>query len=356
MSQDKHSKTEQATPKRLRDSRKKGQVSKSGDLNSALSFLVFALLLGSLGDSLFRNSKSFMYAALSSTKGHALSAANAGTYLTGLLLEVLKIFLPFGLVAVVIGVLSNVVQVGFLFTPEPLKPDFKRLNPMQGAKNVFSKKALFTLVKSLLKLFIVVYLTYQGLQEFLKPLMNLGSTGLEKQFSFFIEVTRSLSVDIASLLLLLAAVDYVMEKREYKQNLMMTKQEIKEEYKQMEGDPKIKQKRQAIQRQMSMARTMQSVEASTVLITNPTHIAIALRYEQGKDDAPVVMAKGLDYKAMKMREKAKEKGIPIMENKPLARSMYYKVEPGSSVPVEMYQAVAEILALVFTMNQKKKVR
>jgi flagellar biosynthesis protein FlhB len=135
---------------------------------------------------------------------------------------------------------------------------------------------------------------------------------------------------------------------------MMTKQEIKDEYKQMEGDPKIKSKRQQKQREMSMARTMQGVEASTVIITNPTHIAIAIRYEQGVDEAPVVMAKGLDYMAMKIREKAKEMDIPIIENKPLARSMYYKVEPGSSVPLEMYQAIAEILALVFTMKRKKK--
>src|SRR5690606_16105087 len=155
------------------------------------------------------------------------------------------------------------------------------------------------LAKSLMKLFIVVYLTYTGLQEFMKPLLNLGGVGLEKLFGFFIEITKSLSINIAGFMVALGLIDFIFEKREYKKNLMMTKQEIKEEYKQMEGDPKIKQKRQQIQRQMSMARTMQSVEASTVLITNPTHIAIALRYEQGKDDAPVVMAKGLDYKAMK---------------------------------------------------------
>jgi flagellar biosynthesis protein FlhB len=155
-------------------------------------------------------------------------------------------------------------------------------------------------------------------------------------------------------MIILGILDFIFQKKEYKKNLMMTKQEIKDEYKQMEGDPKIKSKRQQKQREMSMARTMQGVEASTVIITNPTHIAIAIRYEQGVDEAPVVMAKGLDYMAMKIREKAKEMDIPIIENKPLARGMYYKVEPGSSVPLEMYQAIAEILALVFTMKRKKK--
>lgn len=354
--QDKHAKTEDATPKRLRDSRKKGQVSKSGDLNSAVSFLVFALLLGALGDYLLTNSIEFITLALSQDVGSGLTETNVGTILVQNVMKILLIFMPFGLIAVFIGVATNVVQVGFLFTAEPLKPDFKRLNPVEGMKNIFSKKALFNMFKSIMKLLIVTYLTYTGLQKVMKPIMNLGGVGVEKLFGFFMDTVSTLSVSIATFMIILGVVDFIFQKRDYKKNLMMTKQEIKDEYKQMEGDPKIKSKRQQRQREMSMARTMQSVEASTVIITNPTHIAIALRYEQGKDEAPVVMAKGLDYMAMKIREKAKEMGIPIIENKPLARSMYYKVEPGSSVPVEMYQAIAEILALVFTMNKNKRLR
>jgi len=354
--QDKHSKTEEATPKRLRDSRKKGQISKSGDLNSAVSFLVFALLLGALGDYLLTNSIEYITLALSQDVGSGLTQANVGAILVQNVMKILLIFMPFGLIAVFIGVVTNVVQVGFLFTAEPLKPDFKRLNPIEGMKNIFSKKALFNMFKSIMKLLIVTYLTYTGLEKVMKPIMNLGGVGVEKLFGFFMDTVSTLSVSIASFMIILGVIDFIFQKKDYKKNLMMTKQEIKDEYKQMEGDPKIKSKRQQKQREMSMARTMQSVEASTVIITNPTHIAIALRYEQGKDEAPVVMAKGLDYMAMKIREKAKEEGIPIIENKPLARSMYYKVEPGSSVPVEMYQAIAEILALVFTMNKNKRLR
>jgi len=341
--QDKHSKTEEATPKRLRDSRKKGQISKSGDLNSAVSFLVFALLLGALGDYLLTNSIEFITLALSQDVGSGLTETNVGGILVQNVMKILLIFMPFGLIAVFIGVVTNVVQVGFLFTVEPLKPDFKRLNPIEGMKNIFSKKALFNMFKSIMKLLIVTYLTYTGLQKVMKPIMNLGGLGVEKLFGFFMDTVSTLSVSIASFMIILGVIDFIFQKKDYKKNLMMTKQEIKDEYKQMEGDPKIKSKRQQRQREMSMARTMQSVEASTVIITNPTHIAIALRYEQGKDEAPVVMAKGLDYMA-------------IIENKPLARSMYYKVEPGSSVPVEMYQAIAEILALVFTMNKNKRLR
>jgi len=352
--EDKHSKTEEATPKRLRDSRKKGQVSKSGDLNSSVSFLVFAVLLGALGDYLLKNSLAFLRTSLSADMGRGLTPSDTGVLLLQLALKTLSIFLPFGLIAVAVGIFTNVIQVGFLFTLEPLKPDFKRLNPMEGMKNIFSKKSLFNMFKSIMKLLVVTYLTYKGLQEVMVPLMNLGNVGVEKLFSFFMDTVRNLSIDIATLMIVLGIVDFIFQKKDYKKNLMMTKQEIKDEYKQMEGDPKIKSKRQQKAREMSMARTMQSVEAATVIITNPTHIAIALRYEQGVDEAPVVMAKGLDYMALKIREKAKEKNIPIIENKPLARGMYYKVEPGSSVPVEMYQAIAEILALVFTMNKKKR--
>ncbi|MFH5834841.1 flagellar biosynthesis protein FlhB [Proteiniclasticum sp. C24MP] len=354
MQQDKHSKTEEATPKRLRDSRKKGQVSKSQDLVSSVSFLVFALLLGSLGNYLLQNSVEFMSLALTYHVEEGLTPSFAGNLLVEYVMKILLIFFPFGLIAVFVGVVVNVIQVGFLFTLQPLKPDFKRLNPVEGMKNIFSKKALFNLFKSLMKLLIVGYLTYTGLQKVMVPIMNLGGVGVEKIFTFFMDTVRTLSIGIASFMIILGVLDFIFQKKDYKKNLMMTKQEIKDEYKQMEGDPKIKSKRQQKQREMSMARTMQGVEASTVIITNPTHIAIAIRYEQGVDEAPVVMAKGLDYMAMKIREKAKEMDIPIIENKPLARGMYYKVEPGSSVPLEMYQAIAEILALVFTMKRKKK--
>jgi len=352
--QDKHSKTEEATPKRIRDSKKKGQVSKSQDLVSSVSFLAFALLLGSLGTYLLKNSVDFMGLALTYNVGDGLTPKFVGTLLVQNVMKVFLIFIPFGLIAVFLGVVVNVVQVGFLFTMEPLKPDFKKLNPIEGFKNIFSRKALFKLFTSLMKLLVVGYLSYTGLQKVMVPIMNLGGVGVEKIFNFFIDTVRTLSINIASLMIILGILDFIFQKKEYKKNLMMTKQEIKDEYKQMEGDPKIKSKRQQRQREMSMARTMQSVEAATVIITNPTHIAIAIRYEQGEDDAPIVMAKGLDYMAMKIREKAKELDIPIIENKPLARNMYYKVEPGSSVPMEMYQAIAEILALVFTMNKKKK--
>jgi flagellar biosynthesis protein FlhB len=352
--EDKHSKTEQATPKRLSDSKKKGQVAKSADFNSAVSFLVFALFLGALGQHLFSNSMEFMRAMLQADFVKDMSAGDAGGILMKSVESILMIFLPFGLLAVVLGVVTNIIQVGFIFTAEPLKPDFKRLNPVEGFKNIFSAKSMFKLVKSLLKLIIVSLVAYQGLKKIIMKIINSGQMGIENIFTFFISIVSTISINIAALMIVLGVVDFIFQRREFKKNLMMTKQEVKEEYKQMEGDPKVKAARQQRQRQLSMNRTMQNVEEATVVITNPTHIAIALRYKQGEDRAPVVMAKGLDYMAQKIKDTAKEKGIPVIENKPLARAMYPSVKEGSFVPMELYQAIAEVLAMVYQMEKKNK--
>ena len=351
--QDKHSKTEDATPKRMKDSRKKGQVPKSTEFNSAVSFMAFALFLGTLGQYLFSKSFEMLKYTLQNGFAQELSSRNAGTLLMQDVYSIATIFLPFGLLAVAIGVIANLVQIGFLFTFEPLKPDFKRLNPIEGFKNIFSSKSMFRLLKSIAKLAIVAYITFQGLRSIFAQIINSSQMGIENIFIFFIGIVRTLSMNIAALLIVVGVIDFIFQRRDFKKNLRMTKQEVKEEYKQMEGDPKIKAARQQRQRQLAMNRTMKNVEEATVIIANPTHIAIALRYQQGKDQAPIVMAKGLDYMALKIKEKAKEKGIPVIENKPLARSMYHNVKEGSFVPVELYQAIAEILAMVYKMEKNK---
>lgn len=351
--EDKHSKTEEATPKKVSDSKKKGHVPKSADFNSALSSLVFAMLLGSLGEHLFSRSLETLRASLRTGFGASLSVGEIQRLLLQSLARFSIIFLPFALLAVILGIVSNLIQVGFIFSAKPITPDFKRLNPLEGFKNIFSMKSLFTMVKSVLKLVIVSWITYQGLKEIMVQITNAGQMGIEKLYPFFFDIIKTLSLSIAKIMIVLGVVDFVVQKRDFKKNLRMTKEEIKTEYKQMEGDPKIKSARQQKQREMSRRRTLKNVEQASVIITNPTHIAIALRYELGKDQAPMVVAKGVDYMAQKIKEKAKEKGIPIIENKPLARAMYPKVEEGSFVPVELYQAIAEILALVYQMEKNK---
>lgn len=353
---DKDSKTEEATPKRIRDAKKKGQIAKSGDLSPAVSLLFFTITASVLGQFLLTNGISFLRNALNKNYNYNLNISFLRNLFINNLLEAGFIFLPFALIALTIGIGVGLFQVGFIFTTEPLKPDFKRINPISGFKNIFSKKVLFNLVKNLLKLILVFYLAFKNLSESAESILNSGNIGTEKLFYFLLDFTKELIVDIAFIMLALAVIDFIFEKRDFKKNLRMSKQEIKDEYKEMEGNPQIKSARQQKQRQLAMSRMMSSVPSSTVVVTNPTHIAVAIRYDTDKDKAPLVIAKGTDYLANKIKEIAKENNIPIMENKPLARTIYKEVEIGEYIPVELYKAVAEILALVYQLREKNKGR
>lgn len=352
--EDKENKTEEATSKRLSDSRKKGQVAKGEDLTSAVSFVVFGGLISVLGQFVFKNSLSFMRNSMRMDHNLNLTKSNVGTMLINSIMQFGMLVLPFALIAVTIGIVVNLVQVGFLFTTTPLKPDFKRLNPIEGFKNIVSKKAMFKLVKNLLKLGLVFYMTYKNLSKSLVKIPNAGSIGSEKLFFYMLDMVKSLSMDIAILMLILAIIDYVFQRRSFKKDMRMSKQEIKDEYKEMEGNMQLKQARQQKHRQLVMGQMMSSIPEATVVITNPTHLAIVLRYDTTKDKAPIVTAKGADFIAKKIREVAKENKIPIMENKELARAMYKKVEIGQPVPMELYKAIAEILAVVYQMKEKNK--
>lgn len=352
--EDKENKTEEATPKRLRDAKKRGQVAKSADLNSAVSFFVFTLLIGLLGPYVLNNGLVFMKNSLNTNFQVDMSLSNLRAMFLNNIIQYLIFFVPFGIIAMIIGIVVNLVQVGFLFTTDPLKPDIKRLNPIEGFKNIFSKKSMFTLAKNMAKLILVFYMTYRNLSKSINQLFNSGNIGTEKLFYFLLDFIKSLSFNIALVMLALGIVDYVFQRREHRKNLRMSKQEIKDEHKEMEGSPEVKAARQQRQRQLAMGRMMTNIEESTVVITNPTHIAVVLRYDSQKDQAPIVTAKGAGYVAEKIKEKAKENNVPIMENKSLARTMYKRVEIGDHVPMDLYKAIAEILAVVYQMKEKTK--
>lgn len=351
---DKHSKTEEASPKRIRDARKKGQIPRSNELIPAISLLVFAMMAGLLGNYLFNNSFSFLKNSLSLNYSKEVNIDYIMTLFINNFLRASLLILPFAAISIALGIIINLVQTGFMITSEPLKPDLKKINPIEGFKNIFSKKVLFNLLKNVLKLSLVFYLAADNISEFFNQILNSGSIGTEKLFSFMSNFVKTLIVDIASIMLILAVVDYIFQRREFKKNLMMTKQEIKDEYKEMEGNPQIKSARQQKQRQMAMMRMMSDVPSATVVVTNPTHIAIALRYDTEKDMAPIVVAKGLDAVAGRIKDLAKENKVPIIENKPLARAMFRQAEIGEAVPVELYKAVAEIIALVYQLKAKNK--
>ncbi|WFA07884.1 flagellar biosynthesis protein FlhB [Tissierella sp. Yu-01] len=351
---DKESKTEEATPKRIRDAKKKGQVPKSPDLSPAVSLMVFTMLGGVLGGYIFKNGIAFVRNSLSRNYSVEINHSFLRNIFVNNLIDGLLIVLPFALIAMVIGYVVSIVQTGFMATSESIKPDFNRINPISGFKNIFSKKVLFNLLKNLLKLTLVFYLAYDNLGESYSQILNSGNIGTEKLFYFFLGFIKNLITDIVVIMLILAIIDYIFQRREFKKDLRMSKQEIKDEYKEMEGNPQIKSARQQRQRQLAMSRMMADVPTSTVVVTNPTHIAVALRYETNKDNAPLVIAKGADNVANKIKEIAKENKVPIIENVQLARSMYKKVEVGEYIPVELYQAVAEILALVYQLRDKNR--
>jgi flagellar biosynthetic protein FlhB len=256
------------------------------------------------------------------------------------------------ILTVIIAIFGNFAQFGFLLTGDPLKMQFNKINPLEGAKRIFSMRSFVEMVKSILKVLIVGIVAYMVLWGERDRILVLSSVPLESIFTFSAQLILSLGTRIGAVLVVLAVFDYAYQKYEHEKSLKMSKQDIKDEYKKSEGDPLIKGKIREKQKRMAMQRMMQEVPKADVIITNPTHYAIALKYDAKSMDAPLVIAKGKDYIALKIKEIAKKEGIVTMENRPLARALYDKAEIGESVPVELFQAVAEVLAYVYKLKRK----
>jgi flagellar biosynthetic protein FlhB len=281
-----------------------------------------------------------------------LSIENVGTLFNQLLIQSLMFLAPILLITVVIAVFSNYLQIGFLMTGDPLKMKFSKINPIEGAKNIFSMRTAVDFLKSVLKMSIIGYVVYSTLWAEKDYLMELAGLPLENIFVFTASITFNLGIKIGIILIVLALFDYMYQKYEFEKNLRMSKQDIKDEYKKTEGDPLIKGKIREKQRRMAMQRMMQEVPKADVVITNPTHFAVALKYDAKNMQAPTVLAKGTDYVALKIKQIAKENSIITMENKPLARALYAQVEIGEAIPADMFQAVAEVLAYVYKVKGK----
>ena len=345
-------KTEDPTAKRRGDARKKGQVAKSQELNTA-----FVLFAGFLVIKIFWET---MYKNVAEYSAHIFSHLHEnGTSVD----DVMKIFLDIVQLMVttafpvMIGVMLfalaiNIYQVGFLITTERLEPKLSSLNPINGFGRLFSKRALIELVKSLFKLIIIGFFLYRYLKDEIPFMPYFIYDDLEHSVAEIADKIFVMAFQVIAVIAVLAVADYSYQKWQTTQDLKMTKQEVKDEYKQMEGDPQIKGKIKQKQRQMAMARMMQEVPKADVIVTNPTHLAIALLYKKGMV-APKILAKGQDLVAEKIKAVARENKIPIVENKPLARALYEAVEIGDVVPQNLYQAVAEVLAYVYRLKNKK---
>jgi len=259
---------------------------------------------------------------------------------------------PIALTNLIVGVLASYFQVGVLFTTKPLAIDIKKLNPIEGFKKMFSMKSVVELLKALIRIIILGYISYAYVKGQIVIILETIGMDISTILRTILDMSVGIGIRAGILLVVLAVLDYFYQKYEYNKNLKMSKQETKEEYKQTEGNPQIKSKIKEKQRQMSMQRMMQDVPKADVIITNPTHFAIGIKYNSKEFDAPRVIAKGQDLIAQNIKKIAQENNVPIVENKPLARTLYDSVEIGQFVPPELYQAVAEVLAYVYRINNK----
>ncbi len=345
-------KTEEPTPKRKREAREKGQVAKSQELNQAFtllaSFSVLYILFSGMMDSLTMEVADH----LSFQTVITLDIATAYNILMETIFYVVSLVAPVMIASAVMGIIINFTQVGPLFTGESLKPKLDSLNIIKGFGKLLSLKSLVEMVKSVLKIIIIAVIAYFYLKNSIMDLVTMTEQGLQPALMMIGTIIYKAAVAITIFLIGVGVLDFMYQKWEHKKNLKMTKYEVKQERKEMEGDPQLKQKRKEKQRQMSVNRMMSEVENADVIIANPTHIAVALQFDIKEMEAPQVLAKGEGYVALKIKEKAKELDIEVVENKPLARSLNKMCEIGDFIPEELFEAVAEILAYVYKKENR----
>lgn len=351
-------KTEEPTSKKLEDARKDGQVAKSKEIANAFGllslFLVMKLYLGTMGTrflELFTAVYGQIPAVIKMYNGN-LPIISLQVLIRSMMLRLLLIIAPVLLVGVAVAFVCDVVQVKWQPTTKPLKPKFSKLNPIKGFGRLFSANSIIELVKSILKLGLIGYMVYSYLKDRVSDIFLLYDISLNQAIGLIGEVVVDLGIRIAAIYMIIAFLDFAYQKWKFKEDMKMTKQEVKDEYKNQEGDPQVKSKQKQRMREASMRRMMQQLPEADVVITNPTHYAVAIKYDADKYDAPYVLAKGENYLAQRIKDVAKENDIEIVENKPLARMLYANVEVGGLVPPELYQAVAEVLAFVYHLKGK----
>ena len=349
-------KTEQATPKRLEEARKKGQVSKSVDLIGALCLIAIIALLYATKDSFILDMQRYFTGFFMEVGFNTGSNFNPLFSLRDATMFSLSVLAPFFIVALLVVIVTNLSQVGFLFTVQGLQPKPGLFNPIKGLERMFSRRSLVELFKSLCKFSIIGGITYVLINKNLDSLLVLFYSSPIGIYHVVIDFIVRIAFWAGLAYLALSLLDFWYQRFEYNKSLMMSKQEVKDEFKQMEGDQMIRQKRREIHRNLSMNQISREVPEATVVITNPTHLAVALRYDQGEMDAPKLVAKGAGAFARRIKEVAAEHNVPVLENKELARFIYENVEVEQEIPLEIYQAVAQVLAMVYRIKAKENYR
>lgn len=345
-------KTEEATPKKKEEAKKKGQIARSKEVSLAFTLLASAIVIMAFGGFVIELLKSIMYFFLSEkvvSDVNTESIKSLNVYATSKLGIAIG---PFAIAIMIVGIAANYAQTGVIKTTDPLKPDFNKINPINGFKRMFSLRTVVELIKDIAVITIVGLICYKFIVSNLNNLMTINTLQIDSIAYSLKEIVTTIFFRVSIVLIVISLADYMYQRWQHNKDLRMSKQEIKEEYKQMEGSQEVKQKRKEKMRELARRRMISEVPNATVVVTNPTHLAIAIKYEEGVSDVPKVVAKGSGAVALRIKEVAKENNVPIFENKPLARLIYSNVEIEDEIPVEMYSAVAEILALVFKTKKR----
>jgi flagellar biosynthetic protein FlhB len=343
--------TEEATPKRREEAREKGRVAKSREVPSAAILFASLIFFYFNSSGLLQKLISLVSSIFRSVGQTAITVDNIPHLLNGLIFDVFMILLPLFAVIFLISIVANVAQVGFLLSSTALQPQFSKINPMSGFKRLFSLNSVVELVKNILKMLAIALVAYSVVKKEVEGFMLLSDQTVWEFLIYTGKIIFKILLTTGWVLLALALFDFIYQRWEYEKGLRMTKQEIKDEMKNTEGNPLIKSRIKRLQREMARRRMMAAVPKADVVITNPTHLAIAVAYDRDKDLAPRVVAKGAGFIAEKIREIAGKNDVPLVENKPLAQVLYKMVDVNDVIPENLYRSVAEVLAYIYNLRK-----
>ena len=354
-------KTEEPTAKKISDTRKKGSVARSQELSMAIELLVLFIALKAFGKwavgkllEIYRWSLSSALPDYINSERRIPTVASMSTLLSDVYKQMLVVMIPFMAAGFLSALLGTGLQFSFKVSTEPLKPKLDKFNPVNGFKRMFSKQALVNLLISIAKIAIIFFVAYSVIKGHLNEIFILYELDLMQAVSLVVNLVMDVGIRISVVYVILGFLDFFYQKRKFKNDIKMTKQEVKDEYKDTEGDPEIKGRQRQKMREVSQRRMMQQVPKADVVITNPTHIAVAIQYDSEHSEAPRVTAKGEELVAQRIKEVARENNVDIVENKPLARALYTTVDIGAEIPPELYQAVAEVLAVIYNKKHKRR--
>lgn len=346
------SKTEEPTPRKLEQAKAKGDVAKTPDLPAFLSFAAAAAVIAMAGGTLSKNLASAMVPFIEHAGDISVTSSSIMGITKDLMWASAPILLGVLIVAAVAGAVGHLAQTGLMFTPEKLKFDLKKVSPLSGFKRLFGIDGLMQFLKSIIKVIVTGFVAWWVVKPHLDELTNLASLNPTAMLPLAADILRRLAFAVAGLLLVVSGGDWFWQKQRYMARMRMTKEELKEDFKQSEGDPHVKARQRQIRVDRARRRMMQAVPNATVVVMNPTHYAVALKYEQGEDEAPICVAKGLDSLALKIRAIAEEAGVPVIEDPPLARALYAAVEIDEMIPPAHYTAVAKIIGFILSGGKK----